>query len=95
MLVHSETERALDATNALARNVAERENPNPKPDDPKDEDKKDAPTNIRLIITAKDNLGIEYDGDAHGENGYDAMILAAGHENSSVTISDSRSHVGY
>ena len=28
MLVHSETERALDATNALARNVAERENPN-------------------------------------------------------------------
>lgn len=31
MLVHSETERALDATNALARNVAERENPNPKP----------------------------------------------------------------
>ena len=32
MLVHSETERALDATNALARNVAERENPNPKPE---------------------------------------------------------------
>lgn len=32
MLVHSETERALDATNALARNVAERENLNPKPE---------------------------------------------------------------
>ena len=71
------------------------ENPNPKPVDPKDEDKKDAPTNIRLIITAKDNLGIEYDGDAHGENGYDATGLATGHEITSVTISGSRTNVGY
>lgn len=33
------------------------ENPNPKPDDPKDGDDNDTPTSIRLIITAKDNLG--------------------------------------
>ena len=71
------------------------ENPNPKPVDPKDEDKKDTPTNIRLIITAKDNPGIEYDGDAHGENGYDATGLATGHEITSVTISGSRTNVGY
>ena len=71
------------------------ENPNPKPDDPKDEDDNDTPTNIRLIITAKDNPGIEYDGDAHGENGYDATGLATGHEITSVTISGSRTNVGY
>ena len=71
------------------------ENPNPKPIDPKDEDKKDIPTNIRLVITAKDNPGIEYDGDAHGENGYDATGLATGHEITSVTISGSRTNVGY
>ena len=71
------------------------ENPNPKPVDPKDEDDNDTPTNIRLIITAKDNLGIEYDGDAHGENGYDATGLATGHEITSVTISGSRTNVGY
>ena len=71
------------------------ENPNPKPVDPKDEDDNDTPTNIRLIITAKDNPGIEYDGDAHGENGYDATGLATGHEITSVTISGSRTNVGY
>ncbi len=70
------------------------ENPNPKPDDPKDDANIDTPTNIRLIITAKDNLGIEYDGDAHGENGYDATGLATGHKITNVTISGSQTNVG-
>ena len=71
------------------------ENPNPKPVDPKDGDDNDTPTNIRLVITANNNTGIEYDGDAHGENGYDATGLATGHEITSVTISGSRTNVGY
>ena len=63
--------------------------------EPKKDTETNTPTNIRLIITAKPNTGIEYDGDAHGENGYDATGLATGHEITSVTISGSRTNVGY
>ena len=70
------------------------DNPNPKPDDPKDGDDNDTPTSIRLIITAKDNLGIEYDGQPHGKNGYEATGLATGHRITNVTISGSQTNVG-
>ena len=70
------------------------DNPNPKPDDPKDGDDNDTPTSIRLIITAKDNLGIEYDGQPHGENGYTAGELADSHEITNVTINGSQTNVG-
>ncbi len=70
------------------------DNPNPKPVDPKGEDSNDTPTSIRLIITAKDNLGIEYDGKSHGENGYTQEGLAEGHTITSVKISGSQTNVG-
>lgn len=73
------------------------ENPNPKPDDPKDGDDNDTPTSIRLIITAKDNLGVEYDGQPHGAKlndkgeieagtSYTITNLADGHKVQSVVI---------
>ena len=70
------------------------DNPNPKPVDPKGEDSNDTPTSIRLVITAKDNLGIEYDGQPHGENGYTQEGLAEGHTITSVKISGSQTNVG-
>ena len=70
------------------------DNPNPKPVDPKGEGSNDTPTSIRLIITAKDNLGIEYDGQPHGKNGYEATGLATGHKITNVTISGSQTNVG-
>ena len=81
------------------------ENPNPKPDDPKDGDDNDTPTSIRLIITAKDNLGIEYDGQPHGAKlndkgeieagtSYTITNLADGHKVQSVVISGSETAVG-
>ena len=70
------------------------ENPNPKPVDPKDEDKKDAPTNIRLIITANNNTGIVYDGEEHGEDGYKQTGLSKDHMIEKVTISGKRTNVG-
>ena len=81
------------------------ENPNPKPDDPKDGDDNDTPTSIRLIITAKDNLGVEYDGQPHGAKlndkgeieagtSYTITNLADGHKVQSVVISGSETAVG-
>ena len=70
------------------------ENPNPKPVDPKDEDKKDIPTNIRLVITANNNTGIVYDGEEHGEDGYKQTGLSKDHMIEKVTISGKRTNVG-
>ena len=70
------------------------ENPNPKPVDPKDEDKKDTPTNIRLVITANNNTGIVYDGEEHGEDGYKQTGLSKDHTIEKVTISGKRTNVG-
>ena len=70
------------------------DNPNPKPDDPKDDDDEDTPTNIRLTIIAEDNIGIVYDGKAHGENGYTQTGLAKDHVIRALTISGSRTNVG-
>ena len=70
------------------------ENPNPKPVDPKDEDKKDIPTNIRLVITANNNTGIVYDGEEHGEDGYKQTGLSKDHTIEKVTISGKRTNVG-
>ena len=70
------------------------ENPNPKPVDPKDEDKKDIPTNIRLVIMANNNTGIVYDGEEHGEDGYKQTGLSKDHTIEKVTISGKRTNVG-
>ena len=69
------------------------ENPNPKPVDPKDEDDNDTPTNIRLIITAN-GYTVEYDGEPHGENGYEQEGLASGHEITGITIGGGQTNVG-
>ena len=69
------------------------ENPNPKPDDPKDGDNNDTPTNIRLIITAN-GYTVEYDGEPHGENGYEQEGLASGHEITGITIGGGQTNVG-
>ena len=69
------------------------ENPNPKPEDPKDGDNNDTPTNIRLIITAN-GYTVEYDGEPHGENGYEQEGLASGHEITGITIGGGQTNVG-
>ena len=47
-----------------------------------------------VTITAKNNLGVIFDNQAHGENGYDVKGLAAGHKIETVTISGSQTNVG-
>ena len=46
-------------------------------------------------IKANDNLGIVYDGQPHGENGYTTSNLATGHSVSGITIDGEQTDVGY
>ena len=48
----------------------------------------------KVTIKANDNLGVVYDGQAHGENGHTDTNLAEGHHVETVTIDGSRINVG-